>query len=441
MNMLNDRIWFPWMRATCPTGGLTMDYIPRLLCNTLCAASLGALFLAGCATSVPPDQAGRVSPTTPQVSSSISQPPSTDPQATAGLNGPREVGKTEVEAKDVIAGEDDSQVLENLWASRTAASDEKSPNFALGPGDVLRISLPQLDNQPDRMYRTPEEETVALPPNNNNPPYDAQGDIVRVSEEDTIALPLLGVINVSGMTEKDLRNELIRRVGNYVYKPQVEVFLEHSENRDVAVLGSVKTPGRYMMTGPSDTIMTMISHAGGMTDDAASRIILVPAQTGSKPRLEATNYTSGTQVDGSSRTQTPDDQILINLARADNQRYLELPVRPSDVIIVPAAGEVTVEGWVPNPGHFRITPGMTALSAIAAAGGAEFTSSATLLREQGNGGKFDVPLDLSKLKSGAEPDVPLQGGDVVVVEKSVVGAVPYTLYFLISHVGLGFPVM
>ena len=33
--------------------------------------------------------------------------------------------------------------------------------------------------------------------------------------------------------------------------------------------------------------------------------------------------------------------------------------------------------------------------------------------------------------------MPLQGGDVVVVERSVVGAVPYALYFLVSHVGVG----
>ena len=448
MNEINRGIWFPWMRITRPVEGLTMDYMPRLLCNALCAASIGALFLAGCASSVPPDQAGRVSPAAPQVSSTGSQAsfttpqgPAMDPPATPSSNGARVAEKAVPETNEVVLGQDDSTVLEALWAKRSAsASDDKSSDLTLGPGDVLRISLPQLDTQTDRMYRTPEEENVALPPNNNGP-YTAQGDLVRVSEEDTIALPLLGVINVSGMTEADLRNELIRRVGNYVYKPQVEVFLEHSENRDVAVLGSVKTPGRYMMTSPSDTIMTMISHAGGMTDDSASRVILVPAHASGKPRLEATSLTSSAPVDGSSATQVPDDQVLINLARAGNQRYLELPVRPGDVIIVPAAGEVTVEGWVPNPGHFKITPGMTALGAIAAAGGAQFTSSATLLREAGNGGKYDMPLDISKLKSGAEPDVPLQGGDVVVVERSVVGAVPYTLYFLISHVGLGFPVM
>jgi len=346
------------------------------------------------------------------------------------------------EVKDVAPREDDAQILENLWKSRTeVAADDKSSDFVLGPGDVLRISLPQLDSQTDRSVRVSDEDAPILP--SNNGAYDAPGDVVRVSEEGTIALPLLGVINVSGLTEAGLRDELTRRVSNYVYKPQVGVFLEHTESRDVAVLGSVKNPGRYTLASRSDTIMTMISHAGGMTEGAASRIILVPAPhatAGGKARLAATTLAHGAPLDGSSTQENLDDQAIINLSRADNQRYLELPARPGDVIIVPAAGEVTVEGWVPNPGKFKITSGMTALSAIAAAGGAEFTSSATLLREQGNGGKFNVPLDLPKLKSGTEPDVPLQGGDVVVVERSVVGAVPYSVYFLVSHIGLGFPV-
>jgi protein involved in polysaccharide export with SLBB domain len=139
----------------------------------------------------------------------------------------------------------------------------------------------------------------------------------------------------------------------------------------------------------------------------------------------------------SSTQQTLADQVVINLSHADNQHYLQLPARAGDVIIVPAAGEVTVEGWVLNPGKFKITQGMTALSAVAAAGGPQFSETATLLREQGNGGKLDISLDLSKVKDGTEPDVPLQGGDVVIVERSVVGAVPYSLYFLISHIGLG----
>jgi protein involved in polysaccharide export with SLBB domain len=116
-----------------------------------------------------------------------------------------------------------------------------------------------------------------------------------------------------------------------------------------------------------------------------------------------------------------------------------MSARPGDVIVVPAAGEVTVQGWVDKPGAFKVTPGLTILGSIAAAGGPNFTTSATLLREQSDGGKLSVPLDLSKIKHGDEEDLRVRGGDVIIVEKSVAGAVPYSIYFLLNKLYLGVP--
>jgi len=384
-----------------------MTYVPQKHSSPFRAVWLSVVLLfAGCSSIA---TSAQVAPAAPQVSASsnetqkLEQPPSA--------------------VQDIADGDHNTQVLENLWRNRTnAASSEHSSNFLLGPGDVLRISLPQLDGQKDRT--------------------------VRITEEGTIELPLLGVVTVSGMTEEDLRNELVRREENYVYTPQVGIFLEHSESRNVAVLGSVKTPGRYMLTSRDDTIMTMIGRAGGLTEDAASRIIVVPVPhtqdtqepAGARPVATKTVLLDSSQDSFSSTPQILSDQVVINLSQVENH-YLQLPARSGDVIIIPSAGEVTVEGWVPNPGKFKITQGMTALSAIAAAGGPQFSGSATLVREQKAGGKLDISLDLSKVKKGSEPDAQLQGGDVLVVERSVLGAVPYSLYFLISHVGFGIPLL
>ena len=50
-----------------------------------------------------------------------------------------------------------------------------------------------------------------------------------------------------------------------------------------------------------------------------------------------------------------------------------------------------------------------------------------------------IALDLSRMKAGEQPDPPVEGGDVVVVERSVLGAVPYSLSYLIQRVGFGVP--
>jgi protein involved in polysaccharide export with SLBB domain len=119
------------------------------------------------------------------------------------------------------------------------------------------------------------------------------------------------------------------------------------------------------------------------------------------------------------------------------RNYLELPARPGDTVIIPAAGEVTVGGWVQNPGAFKITPGMTALSAISAAGGALFSNSAQVLRTAADGERATTRIKISHIEKGEEADVPVQSGDVVMVDKSVLGAVPYAAYTVLSKFGTG----
>jgi protein involved in polysaccharide export with SLBB domain len=114
------------------------------------------------------------------------------------------------------------------------------------------------------------------------------------------------------------------------------------------------------------------------------------------------------------------------------------------VIIVPAAGEVMVKGWVQNTGAFKITPGMTVLGAVTAAGGEMFSSDAVILRagSTAGAGKIEIPVNLSAIQKGTAPDVPVQGGDVVIVKKSVAGAVPYAAYTVFQKFSTGiFPAL
>jgi hypothetical protein len=46
-------------------------------------------------------------------------------------------------------------------------------------------------------------------------------------------------------------------------------------------------------------------------------------------------------------------------------------------------------------------------------------------------------FSFNDLKSGKETDIPVEAGDVVVMEKSVIGAVPYGLKEIFEHFGTG----
>lgn len=65
-----------------------------------------------------------------------------------------------------------------------------------------------------------------------------------------------------------------------------------------------------------------------------------------------------------------------------------------------------------------------------------FSSNAELLRTD-KGSRISIPLDLSEIESGKAQDLPVQGGDVVLIKSSAVGAVPYGVYTLLTKFGTG----
>ncbi|HVA77983.1 MAG TPA: polysaccharide biosynthesis/export family protein [Candidatus Binataceae bacterium] len=355
---------------------------------------------------------------------------------------------------------DDMTRLDALWQQRT--QDKSAGDFTVGPGDVLEISVPAIDELKDRS--------------------------VRVSGDNTIALPLVGVINVKGLTEQGVRDQLKQRLQKYMYDPEVDVFTKEYESRQVAVVGMVQKPGLYTLTSPNDTILAMISRAGGTTAESAQRILLIPAPPGqgaatsamlaaasqlSAPPSSAPVAPKATGAQGREKasaslavervgegesvpasyqpqaTQIPTglasaEPIVIDLTSTHNENELAIPARPGDVIIVPAAGEVMVKGWVKDTGAFRITPGMTVLGAVTAAGGEMFSSDAVILRagSTSTSSKIEIPVDLAAIQKGTAPDVAVQGGDVVIVNKSAAGAVPYALYTVFQKFSTGiFPAL
>jgi protein involved in polysaccharide export with SLBB domain len=291
----------------------------------------------------------------------------------------------------------------------------------------------------------------------------------RVDGSGTIGLPLLGEIHVAGLTEEEIQDLLAQKVRRFQRDPRVHVFVQHYASRNVEVMGMVARPGTYSLNGPSESILSVMGRAGGTKgvgdERAAERVILFPGNVDSKSNAnslsasaasvqmnaEAPNAGDPRQADSgkvtpvsTSNSEGPISNspgasvvpIVIDLSNPTMTGCLNLPARPGDIILVPAAGQVGVYGWVSHPGSFDVTAGMTVLGAVTAAGGAMFSSNAELLRTE-KGSRIATPLDLSKIESGEAQDLTVRGGDVVLIKSSAVGAVPYGIYTLLSKFGTG----
>jgi protein involved in polysaccharide export with SLBB domain len=328
----------------------------------------------------------------------------------------------------------------DLWHSR---ADGQVEDFPLGPGDEITISVPEIE--------------------------EIQNENVRVAQDGTITLPLIGTVQVGGLDEDQARAVIDGRLAQYMRRPRLEMYVERYRSREVAVAGAVQKPGVYDLASFGDSLNDMIAMAGGLAPSAAQRAIFLPAAT--PQRLTAMSASSDPEpnvktVDSNPNVNTvrtaaifaPTEHqsevnggmlahrisITLPLGRSGDEGCLNMPARPGDVILIPAAGNVTVVGWVRNPSTYTITPGMTVLGAVTAAGGAVFSRHVEVLRTDQAGERVVKRFTISDLESGAVQDIPVDAGDVVLVEKSAIGAVPYGLWELFERfgtgVGVGIPV-
>jgi hypothetical protein len=138
----------------------------------------------------------------------------------------------------------DLDKLARLWQERMQDKSVSEP--PVGPGDVIEISVPPIE--------------------------ELRARIVRISGDGTISLPFIGKVRVAGLTEEQLQETLVESLKQYMYEPRVAVFVREYRSRQVAVLGSVTKPGLYSLNSGGDTILDMLSSAGGTTIGADPRL-------------------------------------------------------------------------------------------------------------------------------------------------------------------------
>jgi protein involved in polysaccharide export with SLBB domain len=367
----------------------------------------------------------------------------------------------------------DLQELSQLWQRRTGQALENQ-DYPIGPGDVLEVSVPDIDELRQRK--------------------------VRVSTQGIIELPLLGNVQAGGLTEAELQDELDQKLEKYMYHPECSIFVEQYHNRQAAVIGAVMHPGLVLLESPSETVLDVLSQAGGLTNTAADEIILIPAEQGDPEMAQrlssvaaddqtiaaSDSPANSTDANDSSSSRGPyrmrsqgepmapgNAGLSLKSQRVQEEakndvassalkmlptnarpvsipvrsttltgagRYVNLPVRPGDVIVVPGGGDVMVVGWVEQPGYFQVGSGLTVLGAIGAAGGPMYaadTHDVTLIRSNAAGTKTAIRVDMDKITHGEEADIPVKANDVIDVPYSDLRIGPYVFYSIISKFGVG----
>jgi polysaccharide biosynthesis/export protein len=248
----------------------------------------------------------------------------------------------------------------------------------IGPQDLLEIKVFQLDQF---------------------------NQTLRVAGDGSISLPLLGRVQVAGLTREQAERTIAGLLEErYINDPQVTVFVKEYESRKVAVTGAVQKPGSYEMLGEK-TVLEMIAVAGGITRDVAKHVVVIRRGDGSAPVR---------------RIPLDLQELIYRGDPASN-----VVVQPGDIIYLPIEEivKVYVNGAVRKPGaiEFKASEPITVLQAVTAAEGTTDRAAerrVQIVRRSEDGSRQVIAVDLKRVKQGRVEDVPLLRDDVVFVPEA-----------------------
>ncbi len=224
------------------------------------------------------------------------------------------------------------------------ASASSAGDYVVGPQDVLTITS-----------------------------YD-QADLsgkFTVETDGTFTFPLIGRFKAGGLTLRQVEDGLKARLKDdgYFKNPQVTAAVETYKSQKVFIVGEVRTPGTYTLSGNMN-LVEALARAGSTLPSASGEAIIVQAgENASGPTLpgqqgEATNV------------------VRVDLRDLQSGTLAQVAaLRDGDTVFVPRAESVYVFGQVKNPGAYALQQSnTTVLQALSLAGGVTDRGSTSRVR-------------------------------------------------------------
>lgn len=269
------------------------------------------------------------------------------------------------------------------------AKRTESAAYVLGPGDVIKIAVYQLDTLGEERHLT-----------------------LTVSEAGVVTLPLINRVDVRGLTGDALALEIRRRLAcDYMYQPRVKVEVVEYRFSVAAVMGAVSRPGHFPVCGHAVTLLDLLGRAGGITGDADDEVHIIRGAL-------RTDSKKSSDVKGGLLFTGPVKVRLSQLVR--QRRGATVLVYPGDVVTVNRKGSARfyVSGHIAKPGSYPRPAEMTLLQALTVAGGLTKTAdpnSLKIIRQLPQGGEELVEVNLTEIAAGRRRDVRIEAADLVVV--------------------------
>ena len=219
-----------------------------------------------------------------------------------------------------------------------------APDYVVGPQDVLTITS-----------------------------YD-QADLTgkfSVEADGTFTYPMIGRFKAGGLTLRQVEHGLKQQLKDqgFFVNPQLTVAVDQYMSQKVYIVGEVRTPGPYALSG-NMSLVEALARAGSTLPTASGEAVIVHGgNTAQGPTLPTKDE------DGK-------DVVRVSLRQLENGVFSQnAQLRDGDTIFIPRAESVYVFGQVKNPGAYSLQQKNTSvLQALSLAGGVTDRGSTSRIR-------------------------------------------------------------
>ena len=153
--------------------------------------------------------------------------------------------------------------------------DSYEDNFSRGKNqirfkknDEITINVSSSDKKSAAPFNLPLISTA----DNNQINFQQTIQPYLVDENGNIQFPILGEINLLGLTRNELNNLLKERIAKYVKSPIINIRVT---NFSVSVLGEVRRPGVFRINNERVTLLDALSLAGDLSIYAQRKEIII----------------------------------------------------------------------------------------------------------------------------------------------------------------------
>ncbi len=334
------------------------------------------------------------------------------------------------------------EMLAEALARWQQAAGEPREEYLVGPGDVLSVSL-----------FVPTQSAVG------------SSLEVSVSENGDVSFPLIGTVDVAGLTTGEIGEMLAGLYGDGYYRdPVVTAVVTGYASKRILVTGAVANPRIVVLKTNRIPLLEALLQAGGLTENAGDTVRLTrieppgpggwaaaeelqfepegigPADAAQEEPAEEmevapTEPERAEAAPGDAETgdveppepppQAAEVDLDMLLTDADTQQNVW--VHPGDVVYVEPIPEIRDEffyvlGYVRGPGAYPMPPDrpVRLMDALAQARGLDLAArpdKVFLLRTTPSGEEVHR-VDLTKVAAAQDPDMILQPGDTIIVGTS-----------------------